>query len=61
MNSLAPKIGFDRFLQLEWAAEALKVRADLAGLEDLNALLNAAELGVEAKKKTRTVLNRLWL
>ncbi|MBE2264079.1 MAG: hypothetical protein IAE92_15135, partial [Burkholderiaceae bacterium] len=29
--------------------------------DDLNALLDAAELGVEAKKKTRTVLNRLWL
>jgi hypothetical protein len=61
MNSLAPKIGFDRFLQLEWAAEALKVRAGLASLEDLKALLEAAELGIEAKKKTRTVLNRLWL
>ncbi|MDL5034739.1 hypothetical protein QRD40_00080 [Comamonas sp. Y6] len=33
----------------------------MAGLDDLNALLDAAELGVEAKKKTRTVLNRLWL
>jgi len=33
----------------------------VAGLDDLNALLDASELGVEAKKKTRTVLNRLWL
>lgn len=61
MNSSTPKIGFDRFIQLDWAAAALNVRAGLAGLADLNALLDAAELGMEAKKKTRTVLNRLWL
>ena len=61
MNSSAPQIGFDRFIQLDWAAAALNIRAGTAGLEDLNALLDAAELGVEAKKKTRTVLNRLWL
>jgi len=51
MNSSAPKIGFDRFIQLDWAAAALNVRAGVAGLDDLNALLDAAELGVEAKKK----------
>jgi hypothetical protein len=56
-----PQIGFDRFIPLEWAATALRVRADLATLEDLNAVLNAAGLGVAARKKTRTVLNRLWL
>jgi len=61
MNSPAPKIGFDRFIQLDWAAAALNIRAGVAGLDDLNALLDAAELGVEAKKKTRTVLNRMWL
>ena len=61
MHASAPKIGFDRYIRLDWAAAALKVRAGVAGLDDLNALLDAAELGVEAKKKTRTVLNRLWL
>lgn len=61
MNSSAPQIGFDRFIQLDWAAAALNVRAGAIGLDDLNALLDAAELGVEAKKKTRTVLNRLWM
>lgn len=61
MNSSAPQIGFDRFIQLDWAAAALNVRAGAAGLDHLNALLDAAGLGVEAKKKTRTVLNRLWL
>lgn len=61
MKSSAPQIGFDRFIPLEWAAAALRVRADLGTLDDLNALLDAAELGVAARKKTRTVLNRLWL
>ncbi|HKT30373.1 hypothetical protein [Dyella sp.] len=61
MNSSAPQIGFDRFIQLDWAVAALNVRAGTAGLDDLNALLDAAGLGAEAKKKTRTVLNRLWL
>ena len=61
MNSSAPQIGFDRFIQFDWATVALNVRAGMVGLDDLNALLDAAGLGVEAKKKTRTVLNRLWL
>lgn len=61
MTSPAPQIGFDRFIPLEWAAAALRVRAELGSLDDLNALLDAAELGVAARKKTRTVLNRLWL
>lgn len=61
MNSSAPQIGFDRFIRLDWAATALKIRAGIAGLDELNALLDAARLGVVARKKTRTVLNRLWL
>ncbi len=61
MTSSAPQIGFDRFIPLEWAAAALRVRAELGTLDELNALLDAAGLGVAARKKTRTVLNRLWL
>ena len=57
----APRIGFDRFISLEWASNALKVRAGTAQLEDLEALLDAAGLGAAARTKTRTVLNRLWL
>lgn len=61
MNSTVPQIGFDRFIQLDWVACALKVRAGLSSVDDLNVLLDAAGLGVAARKKTRTVLNRLWL
>lgn len=61
MKSTAPKIGFDRFIQLDWATTALKTRAGSGSIEELNGLLDAAELTVAAKKKVRTVLNRLWL
>lgn len=61
MMALAPRIGFDRFISLEWATTALKVRAGALLLEDLEALLDAAGLGAAARTKTRTVLNRLWL
>ncbi len=61
MNPTVPQIGFDRFIQLEWVAAALDVRAGKATLDELNELLDTAGLGVAARKKTRTVLNRLWL
>lgn len=61
MNSASPTIGFDRFIKDSWATMAIKVRAGQAERSDLIALLEAEELGVAATKKTKTVLNRLWL
>jgi hypothetical protein len=61
MNPLSPKIGFDRFVHLDWAAIALRIRAREANSEDLMEVLFASHAGAAAKKKTRTVLNRLWL
>ena len=61
MIAATPRIGFDRFIRLEWATMALRLRAGLADHNDLNEILDLAELGLAAKKKTRTVLNRLWL
>ena len=61
MNASASQIGFDRFIQLEWAAAALDVRAGRCAPNELDALLDSAGLSIAAKKKTRTVLNRLWL
>ena len=61
MRPTAPKIGFDRFIRLEWAKKALEVRAGLAEIDELDVLLDEAHSGPSAKKKTRTVLNRLWL
>ena len=61
MNSPSPQIGFDRFIQLDWAATALRIRAGKAALDDLNEVLDLSHAGPAAKKKTRTVLNCLWL
>jgi len=61
VSSSIPQIGFDRFIQIDWATTALNVRIGTSSLDDLNALLDSAGLTLAAKKKTRTVLNRLWL
>jgi hypothetical protein len=61
MKVVAPKIGFDRFVKGEWATKAVMVRAGQADPEDVMALLESDGLSVAARKKTRTVLNRLWL
>jgi hypothetical protein len=61
MDPAAPKIGFDRFIDLEWAATALRVRSGRRAPQDLIDLLEETHPGLAARKKTRTVLNRLWL
>lgn len=61
MSSHAPRIGFDRFIDLNWATAALDIRAGSARVHELDKQFNAAGLSAAAKKKTRTVLNRLWL
>jgi hypothetical protein len=61
VNSSAPQIGFDRFIQIDWATAALGVRTGASSLDDLNTVLDSAGLTLAAKRKTRTVLNRLWL
>ena len=61
MNAEAPKIGFDRFIKAEWATTAIEVRAGHVESKDLMALLESDGLSVAAIKKTKTVLNRLWL
>lgn len=61
MNSSSPQIGFDRFIQLDWAILALRIRAGRGTLDELDEVLTSSHSGPAAKKKTRTVLNRLWL
>jgi hypothetical protein len=56
-----PQIGFDRFIQLEWAESAFRTRAGLTDSQQLLDLLEESHPGAAARKKTRTVLNRLWL
>ena len=61
MTDTSPQIGFDRYIQLDWARTALRVRSGYETLEELRDLIDASHTGIAAKKKTRTVLNRLWL
>lgn len=61
MNSSAPKIGFDRFIQLDWVAAVLAVRNGTTSLERLNELLKTSGLGKEALAKSLTKLNGLGL
>ncbi len=61
MISAPPEIGFDRFIQLDWVAAALGVRAGKGNLDELSAQLRAAGLGREALAKTQTKLNALVL
>ncbi|MCZ8260296.1 MAG: hypothetical protein O9333_09205 [Beijerinckiaceae bacterium] len=61
MTFQSAQIGFDRFIKIEWAEAALRVRVGVSSLDDLTQLLDASHSGAAAKKKTRTVLNRLWL
>ena len=61
MNPASAQIGFDRFIRLDWAAAALRAKAGVSSLNVLSELIDATHSGPAAKKKTRTVLNRLWL
>ena len=61
VSASAPRIGFDRFLALDWVSAAMRVRAGIGTREDLVQQLNEASLTVAARKKTVTLLNRLWL
>ena len=40
---------------------ALRIRAGRGTIDELDAVLASSHSGPAAKKKTRTVLNRLWL
>lgn len=61
MKTPTPQIGFDRFIQLDWIVAALSVRMGASSIETLNAALDTASLGKEAKAKTITKLNALVL
>lgn len=61
MSASAPRIGFDRFLALDWVSAAMRVRAGIGSRDELVQQLDEAGLTLAARKKTLTLLNRLWL
>ena len=60
-KSNVPHIGFDRFIPLDWAVRALRVRAGLETPDTLEALIDEKEPSEASRKKTRSVLKGLWL
>lgn len=56
-----PQIGFDRFIDLKWIRASLDIRVERGSLDGINGLLDRAGLSTAAKKKVRTILNRLCL
>lgn len=61
VSASAPRIGFDRFLALDWVSAAMRVRAGIGSRDELVQQLDEAGLTLAARKKTLTLLNRLWL
>lgn len=47
----APQIGFDRFIQLDWARAALRVRAGLSDPDEHTQLIEETHSGAAAKKR----------
>lgn len=61
MTFTTPRIGFDRFIKAAWVDCAFDVRRERLEAAELDLLLDKANLGAAARKKTLTVLKRLWL
>src|SRR5688500_8575252 len=61
MMPIAPQIGFDRYIPIDWSEAALRVRAGLEAVDHVDQVLALAGLGKEARAKTKTKLNALWL
>ncbi len=60
-NTHVPHIGFDRFIPLDWAIRALRVRAGQETFETLEALISEKEPSEASRQKSRSVLKGLWL
>ncbi len=56
-----PMIGFDRFLARSWLDLTLAIAAGERSPAELHAVLEQAIQGRDARSKTLTLLNRLWL
>ena len=46
MQPKAPQIGFDRFIRLDWAEAALRVRSGAADIGELDQILTGSHAGL---------------
>ena len=56
-----PVIGFDRYVSLHWLDATLAVAAGEVERSELVAMLEREIAGVDARRKTMLILNRMWL
>ena len=61
MTDSKKRIGFDRYVQLAWCRAALDVAVGRQSLDDLDELVGRTLSGLESRRKTIDVLNRLWI
>ena len=56
-----PRIGFDRYVQLDWCKAALDVASGTKSLNDLDGIVSQVLTGSESRRKTIDILKRLWI
>lgn len=56
-----PTIGFDRYVPRHWLDAALAITAGETERSALVSMLETEIAGIEARSKTMTILNRIWL
>jgi len=61
MNSSAPQIGFDRYVELSWCQAALEVSIEENSADQLRELVAVSLPGADSQRKTIDILRRLWL
>lgn len=61
MTRSPPRIGFDRYVQLDWCKAALDVASGSQSLDDLGDLVSRVLTGAESRRKTIDILKRLWI
>lgn len=60
MSSAAPRIGMDRFVDAEWMELAAAVVRGEMTTDSLRAQLAAVIPGVQVRRKTTGIINRMW-
>ena len=61
MSLIRPRIGFDRYVQLDWCKASLEIASGNQTLDDLDRLVALELIGSQSRRKTIDILKRLWI
>lgn len=61
MTQTQPRIGFDRYVQIDWCKAALDAASSSQSTEQLDHLVGQTLTGSESRRKTIDILKRLWI